>query len=433
MGVILNRHAVKVKDDLGVYHDIGAIGSGGGGGGEDGGYYTPSVDNSGNLTWTASKTGMPAVQGANIKGPAGNDGNDGAPGPNQVSTTTGTNINGLLKGNGSTVGAAVAGTDYQAPLVAGTDYATPGAIPSAGSANPQMDGTASAGTGTAYARVDHVHPSDTSKQDKVMASGVLKGDGAGGVSAATAGTDYALPSAIPSASSDTPIVDGTATPGSSSAYSRGDHVHPTDTSRQAKITANGILKGDGAGGITAATSGTDYALPSAIPSASSSTPAMDGVGSAGSATAYARADHVHPTDTSRAAAADIGAASGIASLDANGRLTAAQAIARIVTVTGAATLGASHVGAHVFVSSASASTITIPADSNNATFPIGTQIIIWQVSAGAVTVKAATGVIFKLPNGTDSSGASVVIARQNNNVALLKQDATHWLVSGAVS
>ena len=36
---------------------------------------------------------------------------------------------GILKGNGSGgVSAAVAGTDYQAPLTAGTDYATPGAV-----------------------------------------------------------------------------------------------------------------------------------------------------------------------------------------------------------------------------------------------------------------------------------------------------------------
>ena len=54
--------------------------------GEDGGYYTPSVDSSGNLTWAASKGGMPAVQGVNIRGPqgvqgpAGADGQDGAPG-----------------------------------------------------------------------------------------------------------------------------------------------------------------------------------------------------------------------------------------------------------------------------------------------------------------------------------------------------------------
>lgn len=65
-------------------------------------------------------------------------------------------------------------------------------------------------------------------------------------------------SSVPSASSTTPIVDGTATTGVETSWARGDHVHPTDTTRQAKITASGILKGDGTGGVTAATSGTDY-------------------------------------------------------------------------------------------------------------------------------------------------------------------------------
>lgn len=36
-----------------------------------------------------------------------------------------------------------------------------------------------------------------------------------------------------------------------------------------------------------------------IPSASSTTPSMDGTGAAGTGTSFARADHVHPTDTSR--------------------------------------------------------------------------------------------------------------------------------------
>ena len=36
-----------------------------------------------------------------------------------------------------------------------------------------------------------------------------------------------------------------------------------------------------------------------------SNPAMDGTASAGSSTKYSRGDHVHPTDTSRAAAADL--------------------------------------------------------------------------------------------------------------------------------
>ena len=55
--------------------------------GENGGYYSPAVDTSGNLTWAASKEGMPAVSGANIRGPQGEQGpqgpagQDGAQGP----------------------------------------------------------------------------------------------------------------------------------------------------------------------------------------------------------------------------------------------------------------------------------------------------------------------------------------------------------------
>jgi hypothetical protein len=52
----------------------GAGGEGGGADGEDGGYYTPSVDSAGSLTWTASKAGMPDVPAANIMGPEGPQG-----------------------------------------------------------------------------------------------------------------------------------------------------------------------------------------------------------------------------------------------------------------------------------------------------------------------------------------------------------------------
>lgn len=41
----------------------------------------------------------------------------------------------------------------------------------ASSTVPKMDGTAAAGTETAFARGDHVHPSDTTKVDKVEVSG----------------------------------------------------------------------------------------------------------------------------------------------------------------------------------------------------------------------------------------------------------------------
>lgn len=44
------------------------------------------------------------------------------------------------------------------------------AIPAASSANPQMDGTAAVGSSDDYARADHVHPSDSSKQDALSSA-----------------------------------------------------------------------------------------------------------------------------------------------------------------------------------------------------------------------------------------------------------------------
>ena len=51
--------------------------------------------------------------------------NVGAGGNTNITTETKTNLSGLLKGNGTNVIAAIAGTDYQTPLMAGTDYQVP--------------------------------------------------------------------------------------------------------------------------------------------------------------------------------------------------------------------------------------------------------------------------------------------------------------------
>ena len=56
----------------------------------DGGYYAPTVDADGNLSWTASQTGMPAVSGTNIKGPKGDTGQTGADGANGYTPVKGT-------------------------------------------------------------------------------------------------------------------------------------------------------------------------------------------------------------------------------------------------------------------------------------------------------------------------------------------------------
>jgi hypothetical protein len=93
---ITGGHRVSITDNAGTKtFDVmnGKDGTGGGGtgeAGEDGGYYTPSVDSAGNLTWTASKAGMPSVSGANIKGPTGATGPAGKDGANGTTPVRGT-------------------------------------------------------------------------------------------------------------------------------------------------------------------------------------------------------------------------------------------------------------------------------------------------------------------------------------------------------
>lgn len=127
--------------------------------GEDGGYYTPSVDDSGNLSWTASKSGMPPVEGVNIRGPQGQQGDPGlgVPSPTQADAGkvpmvnedgTGYVLREVSAGGG---GAGQPGTDgedggYYTPSVAqdGTLSWTPSdpampAVPSANIKGPKGD------------------------------------------------------------------------------------------------------------------------------------------------------------------------------------------------------------------------------------------------------------------------------------------------------
>ena len=54
------------------------------------------------------------------------------------------------------------------------DSGSIGSSVSPSSATPQMDGTATAGVDTTYARGDHVHPSDTTKQDTLVSGTNIK-------------------------------------------------------------------------------------------------------------------------------------------------------------------------------------------------------------------------------------------------------------------
>lgn len=102
---------------------------------------------------------------------------------------------------------------------------------------------------------------------------------------------------------DAPEMDGIASPGSAISYARGDHRHPTDTSRaSAADLAQEVLDRDSADDtLQANIDATDAKI-----KFSSSAPYMDSSSaSAGFSDYMARADHVHPTDTSRASATDL--------------------------------------------------------------------------------------------------------------------------------
>jgi hypothetical protein len=104
---------------------------------------------------------------------------------------------------------------------------------------------------------------------------ILKGDGSGGFSNASSGTDYAP------ATSGTAILKGSGTGGFSNASAGTDYAPAT--------SGSAILKGNGAGGFSDASSGTDYAP------ATSGSAILKGNGSGGFSSASAGTDYAPAT------------------------------------------------------------------------------------------------------------------------------------------
>jgi hypothetical protein len=105
-----------------------------------------------------------------------------------------------------------------------------------GTANPLINGTAAPGTSARWSPIDHIHPTDTSRA--ALASPTFTGTPAAPTAAVDTSTTQLATTAfvVGQASASLPLINGTATVGTSLRYSRGDHIHPTDTSR---MTATG--------------------------------------------------------------------------------------------------------------------------------------------------------------------------------------------------
>ena len=129
----------------------------------------------------------------------------------------------------------------------------------------------------------------------------------------------------------------------------------------------------------------------------------------------AAGDHTHdgyiPTS-------EKGAASGVATLDADTKVTASQASAAVVSVSASTTLASSHAGRFLSCTNASAITITIPTG-----IAAGTEIEIYRGGAGTVTLSPASGVTVECKESTYGIAdqyTSVVLKWRTDSIVVLE-------------
>jgi len=116
---------------------------------------------------------------------------------------------------------------------------------------------------------------------------------------------------------------------------------------------------------------------------------------------------------------------GAAELDADGKVRADQASAAILEKTAAFTLALTDAGRIIEVTAASSVTCTVPANASVA-FPVGTEIKLAQMGAGAVKIAGATGVNILSNGNLDETRGQYEVAR------LKKIDTNTWLLEGAL-
>lgn len=234
-------------------------------------------------------------------------------------------------------------------------------VPTASATIPAANGTAAVGIGTTFARADHVHPTDTSREgvaNKGQPNGYAGLDGSGKVPTAQ------LPAAVVgalnyqgtwNANTNSPaLASGAGTKGfyytvatagaaaldGIGQWNVGDHAAFNGTvwekldglasevvSVAGRTGAVALAVGDVSGAAplaspaltgtptvptAAADTNTTQAASTAfvLGQAAAATPLVNGTAAVGTSTRFARADHVHPTDTTRLGASAIPAASG---------------------------------------------------------------------------------------------------------------------------
>ena len=344
------------------------------------------------------------------------------------------------------------------------EKAEPGDIPSPSSVNPTMDGTAAAGTSNDYARADHIHPSDTGKQNAIGANGILKSDGQGNVIAAQAGTDYQAPleagtdyqtplvpeklayygvcstaaatqAKVVSIAGITALVSGLSI---KVKFTNAQTYNGTPTLNLNSLGAKSIMRNGTTGAacyqwqagevLDLVYDGTNWIISEAahatttyyglvkLSSAFNSESETEAATPKAVKLAYDGAEAAWNLANAAIPGNQKGAADGVATLDAYGKITPAQATARMVTITSNTTLSAAHNGCRILA--VGTVTVTIPS-----TLAAGMEVEVYNYGTGVVTIAAASGVSL---NGTAAD--SRTLDNKYDVASLAALTATDWSI-----
>ena len=289
---------------------------------------------------------------------------------------------GILKGNGSGgVSAAVAGTDYQAPLTAGTDYQTPLAENAL-----QYYGvcSTSASTQTKTVTIDGITALTTGLEIRVKMTNAQTYNGTPKLNVNSLGAKN--------------IMQHGSTAAVRYQWQAGEVVSLTYDGTY-WVLENNSLADTTYFGLTRLSSATDSTLEdcAATPKAVK--------------TAY---------DLANAAVPNTAKGVSVATLDGNTKVTAAQASSYMFMLQENTTLTASHEGCMLVCTGNI--TITIPS-----TLTAGTEIEILNYGTGVITVTGASGVSL---NG--ASAGSKTIPDQYTSGVLKAISASQWVIQGAI-
>lgn len=178
------------------------------------------------------------------------------------------------------VSTALSFTPYNAANPA--SYITAAALPPAATVAPLGDGTATAGIATSFSRGDHVHPTDASRAP--VASPALTGVPLAPTATVGTSTGQIATTSFVAASV------AAATTGVSAFNTRTGAITLTSGDVTAALAFTPYNATNPGGFITA----------TALPAAATVAPLVDATAAIGTSVLYARQDHAHPTDLSRA-------------------------------------------------------------------------------------------------------------------------------------